>query len=322
MTTDVLVTGAAGFIGSQLMERLRAAGVNARGVDLRPSSDEMLQADICDLEQLAAVFESVRPRRVVHAAAIVDDRVDPDLVRRVNVDGTANVLDCCHRYAVDRLVHMSSIVVLGFDPGPMADETFPLCTDTGVAYFDTKAESEAMVLEAFRAGKVTPVVIRPGDVYGYGSVPWVNRVLKILRSRMPVLVAGGRGRMAHCHVENLLDALVLALDTDGIAGEIFQIHDGGEGSTYREYITRLARAAELPEPRVSFPRWVALSTALCFEGAQKLSGVSIPWTRGAIRYLCRQSTYSIQNSTDTLGYQPRIDLDEGMRILAEKLAVG
>ncbi len=322
MKTDVLVTGAAGFIGGKLMQRLRGAGGDVCGVDLRPNSAEMLQADIREPSQLAAVFESVRPRRVVHAAAIVDERVPAALVRQVNVDGTANLLDCCHRFEVERLVHLSSIVVLGFDPGPMADENSPLCMDTGVAYFDTKAESEKMVLDASRAGRVAPVVIRPGDVYGFGSVPWVDRVLGLMRRRMPVLVAGGRGRMAHCQVENLIDALVLALDRDNIAGEVFQIHDGGEGSTYREYLTRLARAAGLSEPRYSFPRWLALTAGLCFEGTHKISGVSIPWTRGAIRYLCRQASYSIQNAEDKLGYRPRLDLDEGMILLAQQLSTG
>lgn len=163
------------------------------------------------------------------------------------------------------------------------------------------------------------VVVRPGDVYGPGSVPWVERPIELMRKRQPVLVGGGQGLIAHCHVENLVDGIELALAHDDAPGGIFVIHDGSGTTTYKEYFTRLAEAAGLPAPAVSFPKPVARAVARAAALVHRLGGPPPPFTTSAVDYLTRTSTYSIHEAEDTLGYRPRISLTEGMRDLSTVL---
>ena len=92
---DVLVTGAAGFVGEALVGRLLELGRRAVGVDLRAGYHPTVRMDVTDPAEVDDVFARYAPAKVVHAAAVVDERVPPATTRRVNVEGTRNVLDAC-----------------------------------------------------------------------------------------------------------------------------------------------------------------------------------------------------------------------------------
>ncbi|MEZ4252588.1 MAG: NAD-dependent epimerase/dehydratase family protein [Polyangiales bacterium] len=318
MTTrpDVLVTGAAGFVGAALVARLGGEGRRVVGVDLREQGG-IEHLDVTDARAVDAAIAHHRPKVVVHAAAIVDDRVPRDVTFAVNVSGTENVLAAARRHRVDRLVHVSSIAALGLDPGPDSGPDTPLVFDTGTAYFDTKALSERIVRDAMRREGPELVVVRPGDVYGPGSDPWVNRPLEMMKKRMPVLIGGGRGRMAHAWIDDLVDGLVRCIDHADAPGGVFTFHDG-EHSTYRQYLEALADTAGVAMPRLSLPRSVALGAARAGVWAQRF-GVTPPMTEGAVRYLTRGATYSTRASEERLGWKPRFSLASAMRVLGERL---
>ena len=313
---DVLVTGSSGFVGSALVERLRSEGASVVGLDLRAGPAPTLTADITDARQVREAFEQVKPRAVVHTAAIVDDRGAVERFQAVNVRGTDHVLAACEASGVARLVHVSSIVVLGLDSPPLCDEDTPLQPYTGAPYMDTKAISERRVLDAWAAGRVPALVVRPGDVYGEASEPWVRRPLEMMRQGLPLLVGGGHGLMVHCWIDNLLDGLVLALSTKGVEGRVFHLTDGVHDTTFRDYFSRLAVAGGTRLSKVSLPAGLALPLG---EGLERLSRVlpfDAPFTRTAARYLLRRSRYSIEGAREGLGYAPRVDLDEGMARLS------
>lgn len=316
---DVMVTGAAGFVGSALVRRLLDDGLTVQGVDVRAGDAPTLRMDVTDGAHVLEVVQRLRPRRVVHAAAVVDDRGEPARFQAVNVAGTQNVLDASAGVGVERFVHVSSIAALGLDPGSGADERTPLAFDTGNPYFDTKAAAEILACRAMDEGHVPTVVVRPGDVYGLGCEPWVERPLRLMRSRVPVLVGGGRGLIAHTWIDNLVDALAAAIRIPGLEGEILQVTDGRDDTTYRDYLGRLARAAGLEPPRVSLPLPAAMALARGAEMVERVSGVQPIMTRGGIRYLCRRATYSTARARELLGWSPRVDLDEGMERLAHHL---
>ncbi|MEZ4267271.1 MAG: NAD(P)-dependent oxidoreductase [Myxococcota bacterium] len=316
---DVVVTGAAGFIGEALVRRLRKEGLTVQGVDIAAGELPTVRMDVTDGAAVLEVLRRVEPRRIVHAAALVDERGDPDRFQEVNVAGTQNMLDAAASVGVERFVHISSIAALGLDPGPNAGEGTPLDPNTGSPYFDTKAASEELVRHAMAGGRLKGVIVRPGDVYGPRSKPWVERPLSLMRKKMPVLIGGGAGLIAHCWIDNLVDGIVLALNTPEIEGGIFQIHDGTDTTTYRDYFTRLAAAAGLAPPRASMPEAAASALGHAFALGGRLVGGPVPFTPSAIRYICRRSTYSIASARDRLGYVPRVGLDEGMERLGQWL---
>ncbi len=318
---DVLVTGSTGFVGSALTERLEAEGLSVVGAAVRAGRTPTVVLDITDRAAVREVFERLRPRKVVHAAAIVDDRGAPEAFRAVNVRGTEHVLEAAENVGTERLVHISSIVVLGLESPAQCDEHTPLQAYTGAPYMDTKAVSERRVRDAWAAGRVPAVVVRPGDVYGVGSEPWVRRPVALMRQRMPVLVGGGRGLMAHCWIDNLVDGLVLALGARDVEGGVFHVTDGQDDTTFGDYFHRLASAAGVPVPRRSLPAGLALRLGRVLEGMAKVAPFSPPFTATAARYLLRRSTYCIAATRRSLGYEPAVDLDEGMARLAHRLRV-
>ena len=300
-SADVLITGAAGFIGQRLSERLRDHGLNVIETDLMGNNDGMLAMDITSQAQVHEIFRKTKPRSVVHLAAIVDDRGAANLFERVNVDGTRNVLRAAMEGPLERFVQVSSIVALGFDPGQGANEHSPLVMTTGSPYFDTKARSEDIVRQARDLEGVPVVVVRPGDVYGPGSEPWVNRPLAMMRKHLPVLVDGGRGLIAHCWIDNLVDALVLATIHPDAPGHIFQVHDGSDTTTYKEYFRELARAAAAPKPRLALPYGPALLLGRIFDEVATHTSIEPPFSRAAVRFLSRRATYCMRTTRDILG---------------------
>ena len=142
-------------------DRVRAAGA------------AFVEADVTDREALGAALDGAD--LVVHTAAL-RPRVGRDGgLRRVNVGGTAHVLDAAREAGADRVVHISSVVVYGYETPPSRTRTAFRRT-YGIPYIDTKSASDRL---ACRRGAV---VIRPGDVYGPGSVPWTLRPLELARA--------------------------------------------------------------------------------------------------------------------------------------------
>jgi nucleoside-diphosphate-sugar epimerase len=187
----VFVTGAAGFIGRALVERFRVLGSEVRGVDLRGGDDDaIVRGDVTE------PGEWQRHARgcdlVVHTAAVVGMYSSPRGYWEGNVVAPRLALDAAVAGGAQRFVHLSSIVVFGFDFEGEVDERSPV-RPNGVHYVDTKIASEQVVLAAHADGELPCTIVRPGDVYGPGSRPWTTEPVRLLKARQLVLPAGGRG---------------------------------------------------------------------------------------------------------------------------------
>jgi nucleoside-diphosphate-sugar epimerase len=316
-STDVLITGAAGFIGGALLDRLRGEGRTVVGADLNPTGD-LERLDITDAEGADALLARVKPRMVVHAAAVVDDRGAYDFMERVNVGGTRTMLEAARKHGVERFVHLSSIAALGFTPPAEAGEEAPLVCDTGGAYFDTKARAERAARDAHAPGTFDVVCVRPGDVWGPGSNPWVIRPLELMKGVMPVLVDGGRGSMTATWIDNLVDGIVLCLDVHGAPGHVFTFHDGLDLDC-KTYLTRLCQAAGVAPPRAALPKPVAFGFARLLGALFSALPGDPPVTYHGLHWLNRRATYSLKEAREILGWAPQVGLDEGMRRLAAHL---
>jgi nucleoside-diphosphate-sugar epimerase len=205
---------------------------------------------------------------------------------------------------------LSSVTVFGFVFPDGVDETYPVRL-TGVPYVDTKIAGEQVVLQAHGAGEIVCTVIRPGDVYGPGSRPWTIIPVNQLRAARAVLPAGGRGVFSPVYAENLVDGVVLAAAAGRAAGEVLTLTDG-VGVETREFFGRYARMlGKQRVPAASTP--VVAVAADAMDLVARLRRRESEINRNAVRYLSRTGTYSIEKARRLIGYEPRIDLDEGMR---------
>ena len=310
MTTpsSAFITGARGFVGRHLAERWRAEGSEVRGVDLAadPGSG-VVAGDVTGpgpWEEHAAGCDVV-----VHTAAIVSNFGSRGDFWRANVVATRRAIDAAVRAGAHRFVHFSSVRAFGdrgFPDG--VDESHPVRPD-GNLYVDTKIASEQVVLQAHAAGEIECVVVRPGDIYGPGSRPWTVAPVEALR-RGPVLLPA-RGLVSPVYVDNLLDGVAQAAAREKAAGRVFTITDGA-GVPAREFFGHYSRMLGKGAPPTA-PTPVVVAFAEVIGRLERLRGRQSELGAAAILYLTRTGTYSIERARRELGYEPRIDLAEGMR---------
>jgi len=313
----VFITGASGFIARTLAERLRVRGDTVVGVDLKADHDAgVVAGDIA--EPGAWQDHAAGADLVIHTAAVVSNMVGMDEQWRISVVGTRNALDAAVLGNATRFLHLSSVRAfsdVGFPDG--VDEDFPVRPD-GNPYVDTKIASEQVVLQAHAAGELAVTVVRPGDVYGPGSRPWTIMPVEGMKKNQFLLPAMGKGIFSPVYVDDLVDGILLAADSPAAAGQVFTI-SGGVGVSCREFFGHYSRMLGKEKPTV-VPTAVALALAGSYARAVKLRGRNTEINPITVRYFTRTGTYSIDKARRILGFEPKIDLEEGMASTREWLA--
>lgn len=320
---SALVTGASGFIGGRLAERLATEeGVRVRGMFRRVKKAERLeklpleivQADLLDLESLRRAVDGCD--LVFHCAALVRETGDRNEFFGANVKGTENIVRVSRDAGVKKFIHFSSVSVYGLNPPDRADETTPFQPCENL-YCDTKIAAEKAVWVAYHEARLPVVVIRPANVYGPFSNPWTVRPIKLINSGQMILINGGTGICNYVYIDNLVDATLAATKRDQSVGEVYLISDGMP-VTWKEFFAYYAQMAGKPRIR-SVPEWVGKVIALGMEVSSKLTGKPPKITREAVSFLTRKARFSIEKARRELGFQPRFSLKEGMKLTEEWL---
>lgn len=319
--TTIAITGIGGFIGLQMARRALALGWGVQGMDISPqgcararaAGAQVEQGDINDAGVLARAFAGADI--VFHTAAVVQEDGPRELYERVNNDGTRSVCQAARAAGVKRLVHLSSIMVYGFAYPQEVSEDGPFNV-AGNLYNETKLSSERIALGFNRPAEGFGVmVIRPGDVYGLGSVPWVHRPLEALQKRLFALPADRSGVINHVHVDNLVDAVFLVVQKDA-CGEVFNITDD-EATPCHVYFGHLA---QMTGRRVPFiPAGLMRGGLGMAAKVLPLFGQQPLMQPAVIRFLQRRHKVSCAKAREQLGYVPAIGLAAGMRRLHTEL---
>ncbi len=313
----IFITGASGFIGGALAERMRARGDTVIGVDLQADPDAgVVAGDIAepgDWQEHAA-----GAHLVIHTAAIVSNMIGMDEQWRVSVVGTRNALDAAVRGKASRFLHLSSVRAFSDVGFPDAvTEDYPVRPD-GNPYVDTKIACEQVVLQAHAAGELAATIVRPGDVYGPGSRPWTIVPVEAIKRSQLLLPAMGKGIFSPVYVDELVDGILLAADNPAAVGHVFTI-SGGVGVPCKEFFGYYSRMLGKGKP-VAVPTSVALALAGTYSHAVKLRGRRTEINPVSVRYLTRTGTYSIDKARRVLGFEPKVGLEEGMARTRDWLA--
>lgn len=307
----IVVTGGGG-LGSAITRELRRRDHDVVVVDVDPA-----RADVVgDVSRPGPWTSSLADAEVVvHTAAVVEESGDATHFWRVNVGGTRQVLTAAAAAGVRRAVHLSSIVVYGdrFPRGAVVGEDAPVRM-TGAPYTDTKVASEHQALRIGMETALELVVVRPGDVYGPGSVPWTVRPVDLLRRGLLALPAGGRGILSPIHVDDLARGVAVAATNPDAAGRIYNL-TGGEGVIAERFFRFYAD--HLGVPLRTLPTPVARALATLLQTGARLTGRPSPVAPEAMEYVSHPGTYSIARARDELGWTPEIGLAEGMRSTLE-----
>ena len=242
----IFVTGATGFIGGRICERLVMANVGCvralvhtpyKAARIARLPIEMHSGSLLDRKSLRSALDQAKI--VVHCGL--------GNARGI-VRGTENLLSVAAEAGVEKFVHMSTAAVHGLTPPPGTEtEDVPVRT-TGDDYCDNKWRAERVVTRFSRRGLST-VILRPSIVWGPYS-QWSTRLVQSLRQNTAILIDGGRGACNTTYIDNLVDAVFLSLDKDACNGEAFFITDNEKitwGDFIRAHVAMLGTSEPLPE---------------------------------------------------------------------------
>jgi len=307
----VFVSGANGFIGRALLHRYRQLGAAVCGMDVR--ADPAWDVVAGDLGAPGPWQAHARGSDlVVNTAAVVSNVAAPALYRRISVAGVRHMIDAAVAGGAQRVLHVSSCGAYGWHHTDEADERAPITVLSGSSYQDAKAASEHPLLAAHAAGEIAGTIVRPSDVYGPGSRPWVLLPLEMIRAGRFLLPAHGRGLLNPVYVDDLVDGIVRAAGLAAGAGHIFNL-SGGQPVATAEFFAHHVRWAG----RVGAPRCVSTATAVrltrLMQLAGRLRGRPNEASPQTMLMLSKQAGVSIEKARRRLGYAPRVALADGMR---------
>lgn len=272
----VLVTGAAGFIGSHLVARLLADGYRVVAVDdlttgrldnLAPARTQAgegrLQFDHLDVttDAFDALVGRMRPAAIVHLAAQVDVRVSverPLEDARLNILGTLQVLEAARRHGVGRVVHAASIAGYGDPPPDRIPLTEDVTTPPISPYGASKRAAGDYVLAYGATHGVEGVVLTLANVYGpHQSTAGEGGVVAILTGRMlagaPCTVFGdGEQTRDFVFVDDVVDAFARAVRVPGAAGERLLVGTG-VATSVNTLFAQVAAATDYPHAAIAAP---------------------------------------------------------------------
>ncbi|BAZ52857.1 oxidoreductase [Nostoc sp. NIES-4103] len=316
----LLITGIDEFIGLRAAELAVAQGMKVRG--LQKNSDraklqnlgaEVIVGNVTDAAIAQKACQGVDI--VLHTAQITQEAGSLKDFREINVAGTVNMAKAAKSAGVKTFVHFSSVLVYGFNYPENVTESGPLCGEDN-PYCQTKIEAEAQLLPLNAPPDFGVIIIRAGDVYGPGSIPWIVRPLLMMRQKLFAYANDGKGVINHVYIDNLIDAIFLAIEKETY-GEIFNITDG-ENTSWKEYFMRLAAMEGLPAP-MSLPKdEMKLFLKLRHQG-QKLFRKKADVLPESVDFITRPHAYSIAKAQTLLDYKPKIDLKAGMQFTYEWL---
>jgi nucleoside-diphosphate-sugar epimerase len=319
MPQNVLITGATGFLGSHVAEKLAARGDRLR-VLARPNADlallqslnaEIVPGDLTDAGSVARAVAGVDA--VVHCAAKVGDWGPVDEYRRVNVEGTRRLLDAVRGKPLHRFVYVSSLGVYEARHHYGTNEAEPLPENHIDGYTQSKVECEALAMDYVRQHGMPISILRPGFIYGERDRTVLPRLAKRLKEGTIIYIAKGKYALNTTYVGNIADACLLAMDKPEAIGEIFNITDG-EFVSKRQFFEAIADGLKLPRPKASIPLLLARPLARWRERVFRKKNKPNPprITQASLKFAGLNLDFSIAKARTVLGYSPAVGFREGM----------
>lgn len=322
----VLVTGASGFLGSWTVVGLSEKGYAVRALvrsaskagGLAVARVEFVTGDISEARTLRPAFEGVD--YVIHAAA--DTTGTEEGGRLSTIQGTQHILQLCEEHRVKKLVYISSCSVYGLadlKSHQLVKENAPLerFPEQRGAYSWAKAEAEKLVRGWMSEERLPIVCLRPGMIYGPGGVVFTPMLGFSFGDRIFLVIGNGRFILPLVHVENAVQAILLALESPRSNGGVFNIVDP-DRINKRTYMEALVRRFH-PRARVLFlPHSLVEAAVFLQEGLFTLVRLKPILTRYRLASSQHPVIFDSSKIRQELGWQPKKSFQEAIEeLLAE-----
>lgn len=311
----VALTGASGYTGRHVLRRLLGRGDSLKALvresaitpDLLSCGAEIVRGALGDADAARRLAEGCDA--LMHIAAVYRTAGHPDsYYREINVEGTRKLLEAASLAGVRRFVHTSTVGVHGDVKNPPADENAPIVPSD--IYQETKAEADAMAREFGRTHGLDVAIVRPGAIYGPGETRLLKVFRSIARGRYAV-VGKGTPHYHLVYIDDLVDGFLLALDRPEAAGETFIIA-GPRSLSQDELAREVARATGGSVWPFHIPAWPIQRLGDVVEAICVPLGLEPPIHRRRVDFWVKNRSFSIEKARRLLGYEPKVDVTEGI----------
>ncbi len=316
---SAFVTGGSGFVGRNLIGRLRKDGVEVRAIARSEKARKAVEeagakAVPGDLDDVAAMCAGMKGcETVYHVAAVVELAGDEKHIFEINVTGTENALRAAREAGVKAFINVGAAAVIADGKSLHGvDETYVLPNGPVGIYPRTKALAENLVQEANAPGFRT-VTLRPPYIWGKGDTSSLDEIIRAVKSKRFAWIGGGESILPTCHVRNLCEALVLAAEK-GKGGEIYFVTDGEQWPA-RKILTEVLKTQGLTPPDISIPRPLALGAAYLCEFLWRVLPLpgAPPIVRTMIYLIGTDIAVSDAKIRRELGFKNVVSMAEGLR---------
>lgn len=322
---SILITGVPGWLGTRLTEAL-SSGIEFHGkyfpprkvrclvlrnidlLSLKQLDISLFCGDVNDASTLVEPFKSVES--VFHLCGLIHPKGKVNDFFEINTKGTKNVLNAAIKAGVKRFIYMSSNSVAGirFNKEVMTEEDIPA---PYMAYGKSKYLAEKMVLEAASNGLIEAVIIRTCWFYGPNQPERQTRFFRMIKNGNPIIFGSGNNLRSMSYIDNSIQGLFLAEKSEIANGRVYWIADRRPYSTIEIYRT-IAELLEIKDFKPRFVPGVISEVCKVADGILQKFGFYVPEIHVAGE-MNKDIACSIEKAEKELGYNPEVDLKEGMR---------
>jgi nucleoside-diphosphate-sugar epimerase len=323
----VLVTGATGLLGGHLIkelqqrrEQIRALILPLENADhLAEQGVEVVRGDVTDASTLGPAVTDIE--LVFHLAGMMGVWRPLADYRLVNVIGSANLYQAAQKAGARRYVHTSSHTVYGLGYGRWLTESDALRPDPD-PYSLSKAEGDRLMRRLMLSSQVETVILRPGTFFGPGDRLHFGRMAQKMKAGKGVILGRGDNALPFCYVTDVVQGFLLAAYHEHAPGNVYNITND-RPLTQQEMFNAIADAVGGKHPTRHLPYWPIYFGSMVAEKVVARLTHSRPLVTqlGAMMF-GSDNRHSIENARRELGYEPKVDLRDGIQSAAEWFNAG
>ncbi len=313
----ILVTGANGFIGSNVVKRLLNEGCEVN-VLVRKTSDLTFLKDLTvnyfygDITEYNSIEPAVKGcDKVIHVAGLAADWGPYEKFEKINFKGTVNTAKAAAAAYVKRFVYISTVAFHGFGKTNVTENDPP--ADNLIPYAQTKLMAEQWLWEYAKVVPMEITAVRPGNVFGINDRTFMLKYIDAMLSGKFGEINHGKAKTCPVFIENLVDVIMLVMEENKAVNNAYIATDGLD-ITWHQFNTKLAEKLGIKPQFSSIPFGVALTAAKIYYGIHSLLNIkSEPFLtpyriyNGGLDY-----HFSIRKLKDHFNYKPKIDLDTAL----------
>ncbi|MFZ3059433.1 MAG: NAD-dependent epimerase/dehydratase family protein [Candidatus Methanoperedens sp.] len=307
----VMVTGASGFIGQHLVNRLLSQGVKVHALVRKRKvwfSDEVevFEGEISDSDAVKRAVAGVDT--VIHLAGKAHDLSGRDEAKdyfEVNVEGTRNLLDCCNNSQVKHFIYFSSVKAMTESNEDMLDESFTPKPTT--PYGESKLAAEKLVAEYGVSSGIKTASLRLCAVYGPGNKGNVYTLIEAIDRGRFVMMGHGNNSRSMVYVGNVVDATIAVIERNKSCEAVYIVTDGIDYTIKELYEIIARRLGKRPLP-FHVPMVIARGLGWVGDIGGSITGKNLAFNSEVLNKLTSSLTFSSRKIQEEVGFKPKYNL--------------